>query len=168
MRRQPANVLNKSMSTMWMAHRRTKLNLNSPPVSTPVAEMEDVSVPATTVPLETEPVEVDAPPPTPDVVPTPGKRKARPRADDASTKRAKIGAGKDKDYAPPAARLADVGGAGGAVARSSRSRCSTRRCTCTRASRPRAACSCTGHLGAGRRCLHMLSPGCVAILSLIA
>jgi hypothetical protein len=112
------------MSTMWMAHRRTKLNLNSPSAApatpVPAGTLEDANLVDPATPAVNEAIEAEATPPTPDVAANPdvraGKRKTRTRTDDApsGTKRVKTVTA-SKDYAPPTVRLADVGGAGAAV-----------------------------------------------------
>ncbi|KAJ7116302.1 P-loop containing nucleoside triphosphate hydrolase protein [Mycena epipterygia] len=89
------------MQGLWSTHRRGRMNLNEEPV---VETVEDASA-STSMPAET--------PPTPPVVAN-GKRKVRSsRAPDDSTvsKRPKISGGAiAKDYNPPTARLADLGG----------------------------------------------------------
>jgi ribosome biogenesis ATPase len=82
----------------------------------PANVVDDANAAMPTTPPVADSADAELPPPTPDAVPTPGKRKTRTRADDApgGSKRAKTGAAA-KEYAPPSARLADVGGAGAAV-----------------------------------------------------
>jgi ribosome biogenesis ATPase len=110
-----------------MAHRKTKLNLNSPVAtssSVPAAGVEEAptSIPATLPILDTAEGELPAPstldPATASDTRT-GKRKARTRtatgdAERDSGKRMKTGT-VAKDHAPPTARLADLGGVNDAV-----------------------------------------------------
>ncbi|KAG6884574.1 hypothetical protein C0993_009905 [Termitomyces sp. T159_Od127] len=126
-----SNVLNRSMQGLWSNHRRTKLNINSSiPPGTPetppaaASAVEDPSSSTSTPPRVSE---------TPEVLPgTPAsqdsttiidiqasssniKRKVRSsRPPDSSSKRVKLASGSSggiaKDYAPPTARLADIGG----------------------------------------------------------
>lgn len=99
---QGSNVLNKQMQGLWSAHRRGKINLNSAPPTPPVDEP----------PL---------PVPDPEAPATPtinGKRKVRSsRTEDSSSKRPKTSGGGAiaKDYTPPTARLADLGGIEGCI-----------------------------------------------------
>jgi ribosome biogenesis ATPase len=114
---------------MWMAHRKTKLNLNGPaPISspTPASGVDENSTTAPTTPPP-QPFEDELPSAVTIPVTTPGasesrtgKRKVRTRTatgdgEVVSTgKRPKLGA-IAKDYAPPSARLADLGGVTDAV-----------------------------------------------------
>ncbi|KAF5366946.1 hypothetical protein D9757_010830 [Collybiopsis confluens] len=97
------NSLNRSMQGLWSAHRKNKVNLNNPatPTEEPTPPAES-SVPA--------PVEPSSAANSPVVN---GKRKLRSsRTTDESSKRQKVasGSGSAKDYTPPSARLADLGG----------------------------------------------------------
>ncbi|KAJ7650595.1 P-loop containing nucleoside triphosphate hydrolase protein [Roridomyces roridus] len=86
-----SNVLNKQMQGLWSTHRRGKMNLN-----------------ATVEPEEPTPADVPA---------TNGKRKirsSRTGEDGSATKRPKVSTG-SKDYTPPTARLADLGGIEGCI-----------------------------------------------------
>ncbi|KAJ7677330.1 P-loop containing nucleoside triphosphate hydrolase protein [Mycena rosella] len=97
------------MQGLWSTHRRGRVNLNAPPTPT-VEEPPVIETP------EEAPTPAD-PPTTPSVVN--GKRKVRSsRAVDESTvsKRPKTSGGAiSKDYTPPTARLADLGGIEGCI-----------------------------------------------------
>ncbi|KAJ6460407.1 P-loop containing nucleoside triphosphate hydrolase protein [Mycena vitilis] len=109
---QGSNVLNKQMQGLWSTHRRGRMNLNAPPTP-PVEEPQSVDAPVDS-PLPSA-APVDAP-----AVVANGKRKVRSsRTDDSSgaSKRPKTSGGGAiaKDHAPPAARLADLGGIEGCI-----------------------------------------------------
>ncbi|KAJ7454870.1 P-loop containing nucleoside triphosphate hydrolase protein [Mycena latifolia] len=98
------------MQGLWSTHRRGRMNLNAPP--TPPIEEPAVDTP------EDSAAPAD-PPTTPSVVVN-GKRKVRSsRAADENgvSKRPKISGGGaiSKDYTPPTARLADLGGIEGCI-----------------------------------------------------
>jgi ribosome biogenesis ATPase len=103
------------MQGLWSNHRRGKLNLNSPgvsPATIPVVE-ETTLIPSHPDILETPPLEDGLS--TLDPQSSGGKRKTRSsRVVDSSTKRTKYsstaGGSISKDYAPPFARLSDLGG----------------------------------------------------------
>ncbi|KAF8960063.1 P-loop containing nucleoside triphosphate hydrolase protein [Flammula alnicola] len=103
------------MQGLWSTHRRNKLNLNSPGVSTPVTP----GVEEPTTPGPAGPSTVAEPQADPEVdSSTPavnGKRKLRSsRVAEGSSKRSKTAPGSGgtlaKDHAPPTARLSDLGG----------------------------------------------------------
>ncbi|KZW03610.1 ribosome biogenesis ATPase RIX7 [Exidia glandulosa HHB12029] len=92
-----SNSLNRSMQNSWAAHRRTRVNLNSP--APPVATNGST----TDAPTPSEP---------PDAVQL--KRKTRSTADGSvSTKRARVAI--SNDHSPPSTRLADLGGVSACV-----------------------------------------------------
>ena len=105
------------MQGLWSNHRRNKVNLNSPAspgTSTPVTPVVDEPTtpgkPGTSSQVESQTTEVE-----PEAVVNGGKRKLRTsRVTETSSKRSKItsssGGTIAKDYAPPTARLADLGG----------------------------------------------------------
>lgn len=104
------------MQGLWSNHRRGKLNLNSPaspgilPGVTPVFEEETTVHPD---PSEIHPLQDGVG--TSDPQPSNGKRKVRSsRAGESTSKRSKISSTTEtsipKDYAPPSARLSDLGG----------------------------------------------------------
>ncbi|KAJ7178725.1 P-loop containing nucleoside triphosphate hydrolase protein [Mycena crocata] len=100
------------MQGLWNTHRRGRMNLNAPP--TPSAEE-----PVLDAPEELPPTPAD-PPATPPVSLVNGKRKVRSSrtADDSSAnKRPKMSGGGTiaKEYTPPTARLADLGGIEGCI-----------------------------------------------------
>ena len=122
------------MQGLWSAHRRAKINLNSPadspPISTPTA-VEDLDTPipnpdapnveASTSsvvprPTEGEPPSASSSESRPAVPPAVnGKRRTRAgRTGEESNKRMKLssqsGGTTAKDYAPPSTRLSDLGG----------------------------------------------------------
>jgi ribosome biogenesis ATPase len=124
------------MSSLWTAHRRTRLNLNGPlavaPVQTPtgddLANLEPASQPAINlaeVPQTDRLAPAIPPPETPNAPePRTSKRKVRVRTETSETdhdnssggKRAKLAGGAiAKDYTPPSVRLADLGGVDEAV-----------------------------------------------------
>ena len=96
------------MQNLWSTHKRTKLNLNASPGSTPVA----------TTPAADHPSAIDGPEgdialatsQTDTTDPSAvigGKRKNRlPRAQDENTKRPKL----SREYPAPTTRLSDLGG----------------------------------------------------------
>ncbi|KAG6872542.1 hypothetical protein C0995_009003 [Termitomyces sp. Mi166 len=116
------------MQGLWSNHRRNKLNINSslppgtPPTATPPVE-EPSSLSSTPAPAPETP---EVPPGTPipqdsttvveaQASASSSKRKVRSsRPPDSSTKRVKMTSGSNggiaKDYTPPTARLADLGG----------------------------------------------------------
>ncbi|KAH6909267.1 P-loop containing nucleoside triphosphate hydrolase protein [Coprinopsis sp. MPI-PUGE-AT-0042] len=112
-----SNALNRSMTGLWTAQRKTKLNLNAV-----------VSAPATPA-LEEHPAqpEIEAlPPPSAEEAPPSevvvgtNKRKVRSsRTGESSSKKVKLAAPgssqPSKDHAPPSARLADLGGVEGCI-----------------------------------------------------
>ncbi|KIK70588.1 hypothetical protein GYMLUDRAFT_65810 [Collybiopsis luxurians FD-317 M1] len=101
-----ANTLNRSMQGLWSAHRRNKVNLNSP-TPTPTTEAPQTA-PAT--PSEPNVPSVAENSSTSSVN---GKRKMRSaRTTDESSKRQKVTSGSvpSRDYTPPSTRLADLGG----------------------------------------------------------
>ncbi|KAJ6570288.1 P-loop containing nucleoside triphosphate hydrolase protein [Mycena vulgaris] len=98
------------MQGLWSTHRRGRMNLNAPP--TPPVEEPAVEVP--------EEASTPADPPTTPSVAVNGKRKVRSSRvadDNGVSKRPKISGGGAiaKDYAPPTARLADLGGIEGCI-----------------------------------------------------
>ncbi|KAH9930123.1 P-loop containing nucleoside triphosphate hydrolase protein [Fomitopsis serialis] len=116
------------MQGLWSTHRRPRINLNSPAVSTPVATpVVEEPTPATPAPdavnaeaststVPVQPADVEA---TSTSEPRPpvsnGKRRSRAgRTGEESNKRVKLssqtGGSIAKDYSPPTTRLADLGG----------------------------------------------------------
>ncbi|KAJ7671696.1 P-loop containing nucleoside triphosphate hydrolase protein [Mycena polygramma] len=100
------------MQGLWSTHRRGRMNLNAPPTP-PIEEPQSVGAPVDS------PLPAAAPVDAPAVVAN-GKRKVRSsRTDDSSgvSKRPKTSGGGAiaKDHAPPAARLADLGGIEGCI-----------------------------------------------------
>jgi len=103
------------MQSLWSTHRRSKLNLNSSPGSTPTAEEPvPVTAPPEVIngdvgPLKAQTEVVDA---SMASTSASGKRKIRPpRVGEESSKRTKLSnGGIAKDYAAPSARLSDLGG----------------------------------------------------------
>lgn len=127
--RQGANTLNRSMQNIWSAHRRGKVNLNSPRptspnVSTPNIEESIGTLPTPGLDLSTEgdataagvPLDEPGTGTTPITDGRSVKRKVRTRTNTAEegSKRPKLSTA-SKEYAPPTARLSDLGGVSDAV-----------------------------------------------------
>lgn len=107
---QASNALNKSVQGLWSAHRRTKVNLNSPiPTPTP-GPSTDIT------PVAEQPSEDVAASSVPDTLAPVGKRRTRTRnaEEGSSSKRSKLSASA-REYTPPAARLSDLGGIEGCI-----------------------------------------------------
>jgi ribosome biogenesis ATPase len=104
------------MQGLWSNHRRSKLNLNSPgisPAATPVVEDATLVTPPHLEDPSENPSLQDGV--TLDAQSSSGKRKLRSsRVVDSSSKRTKIssttGSSISKEFAPPFARLSDLGG----------------------------------------------------------
>lgn len=112
------------MQSLWSTHSRRsniKINLNAP---SQIAATAAEPTPETTTGHTDAALKIhgedDAPHPatSTSAPPSSGKRKIRSRTagGDESNKRAKLSSPQEKkDYAPPPARLSDLGGVGGAV-----------------------------------------------------
>lgn len=114
------------MQGLWSAHRKTKLNLNSPaspggsPITTPAVEQPStIAAPDSQDSLPTPPpgTPLTEQAPAPEETPgsSSGKRKVRSsRTAESTNKRTKLSSSAGgtiaKDYAPPTARLSDLGG----------------------------------------------------------
>ncbi|EPS93528.1 hypothetical protein FOMPIDRAFT_1055889 [Fomitopsis schrenkii] len=126
-----SNALNRSMQGLWSAHRRAKINLNSPDnsilVPTPAVDDSGTPTPNSDAPnVEAPTSAVAVQPPEGEATSTSearfvaisavnGKRRARAgRTGEESNKRVKLssqtGTNIAKDYTPPTTRLADLGG----------------------------------------------------------
>ncbi|EIN03973.1 AAA-domain-containing protein [Punctularia strigosozonata HHB-11173 SS5] len=128
------HALNRSMQNLWSTHRRSKVNLNTPPTpGTPQDEVLPLTNPtngeqnqeraegtSTDVQAKTE----EPPAPITSTAPSSTKRKVRTRTatSDDPNKRAKLSSSSasnakssDKDHSPPTTRLSDLGGVGDAV-----------------------------------------------------
>lgn len=113
------------MQSLWSTHRRSKLNLNSAPVSPkalPASAVEEpvklsTAQPSTNVPIEVQslPSLAEAASIQEQFTSVNSKRKLRASRSEPSSKRSRItGSGASgsiaKDYSPPGLRLSDLGG----------------------------------------------------------
>ncbi|TRM70111.1 P-loop containing nucleoside triphosphate hydrolase protein [Schizophyllum amplum] len=95
------NALNRSMQGLWTTHRKSKMNINSlPPTTPPTPDEKPSPVPAE---VQEDPIASAV------ASPVNGKRKVRSSRGDESSKRAKTSSS-PKDYVVPTARIADLGG----------------------------------------------------------